>query len=131
MAAYGTCSERNVFSDTYTAKRLQTWPLPVQSEHGLPPGSRDGLRPGIPLGKEGRSMSNTGAAPGPKGSLIPSGPPRVASARIYEASIFQDLSIRDQNIIDRSTSNQILAFSLGQDMLRPGQGSQRSNVRPS
>lgn len=41
----------------------------------FPPGSRDGLRPGIPLGKEGRSMSNTGAAPGPKGSLIPSGPP--------------------------------------------------------
>ena len=39
------------------------------------PGSRDGLRPGMPLGKEGRSMSNTGAAPGPKGALIPSGPP--------------------------------------------------------
>ena len=40
-----------------------------------PSNARDGLRPGLPHGKEARSMSNTSVAPGIKGSLIQSGPP--------------------------------------------------------
>lgn len=41
----------------------------------LPLDSKDGLQADLPLGKESRSMSNTGATHGPKDSLTPAGPP--------------------------------------------------------